>query len=289
MFTKKEENEENIFFCKKCNYNAKNRWNYNRHVLTRKHKIPRFDLHNTYKNEEKEENKISIVTDKYKCNCGSVYKHRQSLYAHSKYCKYNENNTDLINYLLKENKELKNMVIDVCKNTNSHNITNNITHNKTFNLNLFLNEECKDAMNIKDFVDSIQLQLSDLEHVGKVGYINGISSIIINRLKDLDVCKRPVHCSDFKRETMYVKDENKWEKENEQKEKLRKVIKEISNKNTKVLSKFKQKYPESNHIHSKKSDEYNELIIESLGGKNDDDDNHIKIIKKIAKQVTIDK
>lgn len=202
-------------------------------------------------------------------------------------------NNDIISYLMKENQELKHMVIDVCKNTNTIiNNTNNINNinNKTFNLNLFLNEECKDAMNIKDFVESVQLQLSDLENVGKVGFVNGISNIIIKNLQALEINKRPVHCSDFKRETMYIKDENKWEKENEQKERLRKVIREIANKNTRLLSEYKNKYPQSKNVHSRKANEFDELLIESLGGKcNSDIDNQDKILKKIAREVYLEK
>jgi hypothetical protein len=167
---------------------------------------------------------------------------------------------------------------------------NNNSNNKTFNLNVFLNEHCKDAMNIMDFVDSLKLQLSDLESVGKLGFVEGISNIIVKNLKALDVHKRPVHCSDSKREVMYIKDENKWEKENEDKQKLRKAIKRIANKNSKLLPIFKEKYPDCIKSISPYSDQYNKLIIEAMGGSgNEDFDNENKIIKKIAKEVTIDK
>ena len=124
--------------------------------------------------------------------------------------------------LVKQNAEL----LEVIKNgTNNTNISYNNSNNKTFNLNLFLNETCKDAMNITDFVDSIKLQLSHLESVGKLGFVEGISNIITTNLKALDVTQRSVHCTDKKREVLYIKDENKWEKEDEDKKKLRKVIK----------------------------------------------------------------
>jgi hypothetical protein len=145
-------------------------------------------------------------------------------------------------------------------------------------------------MNIMDFVDSLKLQLSDLENVGKLGFIEGISNIIVKNLKALDVHKRPVHCSDSKREVMYVKDENKWEKENDEKLKLRKVIKHIAHKNSKLIPEFRAKYPDCGKSDSKKSDQYNKLVIEAMGGSGDNDDEKAdKIIKKIAKEVTIDK
>jgi hypothetical protein len=157
-------------------------------------------------------------------------------------------------------------------------------------LNVFLNEYCKDAMNIMDFVDSLKLQLTDLENVGKLGYVEGISNIIVKNLRELDVHKRPVHCSDSKREVMYIKDENKWEKENDEKNKLRKVIKKIANKNSRLLPQFKEKYPDCIKSSSPYSDQYNKLIIEAMGGSGDNElEKEDKIIKKIAKNVLIDK
>ena len=193
----------------------------------------------------------------------------------------------------KQNNELQNKVLELAKN-NSHNnsITNshNNSHNKTFNLQFFLNETCKDAMNIMDFVDSIKLQLSDLEKVGKIGFIEGISNIIVKNLNSLDENKRPVHCTDSKREVMYVKDEDKWEKENETKQKMRKVIKHVTHKNSKLLKEFKTKYPGCEKSESKFSTAYDKLIIEAMGGKGDNDlEKEDKIIKNIAKNVTIDK
>ena len=176
----------------------------------------------------------------------------------------------------------------ICNTTITN--SNNNSNNKTFNLNVFLNETCKDAMNIMDFVDSLKLQLSDLENVGRLGYIEGISNIIIKNLNEMDVHKRPVHCSDSKREVMYIKDDDKWEKENENKQKLRKAIKRVANKNQRLLPKFKEEHPDCGKYHSKFSDQYNKLVVESLGGSGDNDlEKEDKIIKKIAKEVTIDK
>jgi hypothetical protein len=145
-------------------------------------------------------------------------------------------------------------------------------------------------MNIMDFVDSIKLQLSDLERVGELGYIEGISNIIVKNLKELDVTKRPVHCTDKKRETLYIKDENKWEKEDEEKKKMHKVIKKVADKNARLLPKFKEAYPDYNKASSKISDQYNKIIIESMGGSGDNDyEKEEKIIKKITKEVIVEK
>ena len=145
-------------------------------------------------------------------------------------------------------------------------------------------------MNIMDFVDSIKLQLSELENVGKLGYVEGISNIIVKNLKELDVTKRPVHCTDKKRDVLYIKDEDKWEKEDEYKQQMHKVIRKVACKNQRLIPKFKEEHPDYNKYHSKFSDQYNKLVIESMGGSGDNDiEKEDKIIKKIAKEVIIDK
>jgi hypothetical protein len=195
--------------------------------------------------------------------------------------------------LLKQNSDLIMQNAELVKNginntTNSHN--NNNSNNKTFNLQFFLNETCKNAMNIMDFVNSIKLQLSDLENVGKIGYVEGISNIINSNLKALDITQRPIHCTDKKRETLYIKDENKWEKENDDKTKIRKAIKHIAHKNTKLIPQFKDQHPDCGKSISKYSDQYNKLIIEAMGGSGDNEiEKEDKIIKNISKIVTIDK
>jgi hypothetical protein len=193
----------------------------------------------------------------------------------------------------KQNQELQKHMLDICKNgTTNTTITNsnNNSNNKTFNLNVFLNETCKDAMNIMDFVDSVKLQMSDLESLGRLGFVEGMSNIILKNLKALDVHKRPVHCSDSKREVMYVKDQDKWEKEGEEKIKIRKAIKKIANKNYVLIPQFKELHPDCNKSSSPYSDQYNKIIIEAMGGSgNEDFDNENKIIRKIAKEVTINK
>jgi hypothetical protein len=250
--------------------------------------------------------------------CNKRYKDNSGLWKHKKKCENNiiiehiekendffENNItpELIIQIIKQNQEFKEIImeqnkqnqdlqkqiIDVCKN-GINNTTHTNSHNKTFNLQFFLNETCKDAMNIMDFVDSIKIQLSDLERVGKIGYVEGISNIIVQNLNSLDETKRPVHCTDSKREVMYVKDEDKWEKENEKKQKMRKVIKHIAHKNSKLINEYKQKYPNCDKSDSKYSDQFNKLVIEAMGGKGDNDlEKENKIIKNIAKEVIVDK
>ena len=189
---------------------------------------------------------------------------------------------------MKETSDFKSMMIEVIKN-GTHNTIQTNSHNKAFNLNFFLNETCKDAMNIMDFVDSIKLQLSDLEKVGELGYVEGISNIITKNLKELDVTQRPVHCTDKKRETIYIKDENKWEKDEDNK-KLHKVVRRVTCKNQNLISKFKELYPDYNKYHSKVSDQYNKIVVESMGGPGDNDfEKEEKIIRNISKNITVDK
>jgi hypothetical protein len=187
--------------------------------------------------------------------------------------------------------DTQNQMMEVIKNGTNNTLINNTTnsHNKAFNLNFFLNETCKDAMNIMDFVDSIKLQLSDLEKVGEVGYVEGISNIIVKNLNELDVTQRPVHCTDKKRETMYIKDEDKWEKD-ESNSKIKKAIKRVASKNQRLLPKFKEAHPDCGTYHSKYSDQYNKIIIESVGGSGDNDaEKEEKIIRNISKNVIVEK
>jgi len=293
------------FFCKNCDYDTCRKSQYNRHLLTAKHINNDAEL-------QMNDKKVPKSSVKFVCVCGKEYKYRQGLYTHRKICKLpnekkQETNEEQINdneikmltnvvldvikhnqELTHQNQELTNKLFDMCKNNVPN--TNINSHNKTFNLNLFLNEQCKDAMNIMDFVDSLKIQLSDLESVGKLGFVEGISNIIIKNLKALDIHKRPVHCSDSKRETIYIKDENKWEKEDDDKKKLRKAIKYIAHKNSNMLFLFKSKYPDCIYSNSNKSDQYNKLIIETMGGQgNNDIEKENKIIKNIAKETIINK
>jgi len=197
--------------------------------------------------------------------------------------------------IIKDNSEFKNMMMEqqtimmeIIKN-GTHN-TNTNSLNKTFNLQFFLNETCKNAMNIMEFVESIQLQLSDLEKVGEQGYVEGISNIIINNLKGLDVTQRPIHCTDKKREVLYVKDEDLWQKEDQQNDKIRTAVKKISDKNMKLIPQFQKMHPDCNKSTSKIADKYNTIIYESMGGKGDNiNEKENKIITNISKQVMVEK
>ena len=290
------------YYCKNCDYGTCKKSSYDSHNLSAKHQKSINGNHlETAGNQI-----LPKICLNFACgNCNKEFKNRSGLWKHNKICIKNLNNSELsqetILNILNQNSELHQMlleqnktIIELCKeknNINNFNSDINInSNNRTFNLQIFLNEHCKDAMNIMDFVDSVKLQLSDLENVGKLGFIEGISNIIVKNLKALDIHKRPVHCSDSKREVMYIKDENKWEKENEEKVKLRKVIKYIAHKNSKMIPIFKEKYPDCGKSESKHSDQYNKLIIEAMGGHGDNDfEKEDKIIKKIAKEVSIDK
>jgi len=277
------------YICEDCDYYTCNKKDYFKHTLTLKH----MRLINANKNPQK-----SQLDKIFSCDCGKNYKHMSSLCKHKKICNYEDNNDmiknelsdkDLIMMLVKQNTELLEVIKNGTHNTNSHN-TNTNSLNKTFNLQFFLNETCKDAMNIMDFVDSIQLQLSDLEKVGEDGYVKGISNIITSNLKALDITQRPIHCTDKKREVLYIKDENKWEKEGDDKNKIRKAIKSVTIKNQRLIPKFKEAHPDCGKSDSAFSDQYNNIIIESMGGSNyNSKDNDEKIIKNITNSVVINK
>ena len=187
--------------------------------------------------------------------------------------------------LINQNKELLEIVKNGTHNNNNNtNHTHTNSHNKAFNLNFFLNETCKNAMNITDFVDSIKLQLNDLMEVGELGYVEGISKIIVKNLNNLDETERPVHCTDKKRETMYVKDQGEWNKEDDNKTNLRKAITKVADKNIRLLPQFREKYPEYKNAYSKVSDKYDKMVVEVMTV---DQDKNEKIIKNISKVTTI--
>lgn len=301
------------FECEKCNYITNNRFDFKKHCQTIKHNQ---EIVNNFSIDMEKSQ-----TKKYLCTkCNKCYKDNSGLWKHKKSCKklyHDENNNDelvsnnnvqnlssqitpeLILSVLEQNKELTNLVVEqnktimeLAKNGQGNTISNNNinSNNKTFNLQFFLNETCKDAMNITDFVDSLKLQLSDLENVGKLGFVEGISSIIVKNLQALDVHKRPVHCADKKREVIYIKDEDKWEKDNDEKQKMRKVIKNVAYKNERLLQKYKEEHPGCNYSESKYSDQYSKIVIETMGGAgNNDVEKEDKIIQKIAKEIVIDK
>ena len=283
-----------VFCCEYCHFSTSNKKDYSRHLSTDKH----LDLTNT--------NKKPIKTS-FVCICGKSYKHSSSLCLHKKTCLGNKDDSekfeiyDLVKFLMKENNELKNVLLEqnnkmiehqnimmkVLENgTNNTTTTHTNSHNKAFNLNLFLNETCKDAMNIMDFVESIKLQVTDLERIGEVGYVEGISDIIVSNLNKLDITQRPIHCTDKKRETMYVKDAGKWEKD-ENTNLIRRAIRKVTHNNQRLLPQFKEKYPDYHNSYSSHSDKVTKVVIETMV--NNVPDKEEKIIRNIAKSVVLDK
>ena len=271
------------FFCEKCDYATGKKSSYDDHLLTLKHRK------STIVNQN-----LSKTCSKFTCdNCLKKYKDKSGLWRHKKKCsnstiteKDEHTDKELIMLLVKQNTEL----LEVIKNGTHNTTNNNNSFNKTFNLQIFLNETCKNAMNINEFIENIKVQLHDLIKVGEIGYIEGISNIITSNLQALDVTQRPIHCTDKKREVLYVKEDDKWEKENEEKTKVRNLIKTVANKNIKLISQFKEKYPDCKESNSKFSEQYNNLLIESMGGSGENmiekEDN---IIKNISKNVIIEK
>ena len=282
------ENPQKIpsFKCIECEYITNNKKDYNKHLLTSKHK------NRTFLNK-----KIPEIPYKFICKiCDKKYKARNSLWYHEQKCEpimnvkkegnpeNDPNDKELIMLLVKQNTEL----LEVIKN-GTNNTTNNNSFNKTFNLQIFLNETCKNAMNINEFVETIKVQLNDLIKVGEIGYIDGISNIITTNLQALDISQRPIHCTDKKREVLYIKEDDKWEKEDEEKTKVRNLIKTVANKNIKLISQFKEKYPDCKESNSKYSEQYNNLLIESMSGCENTIEKEDNIIKNISKNIIIDK
>ncbi len=301
------------YCCTLCDFKCFKNADWSRHVMTKKHMYRHNgnDLENAGPKFPKNAEKNA----EYICDCGRSYSTKSGIWKHKKSCTNSqktiadvtENKTkmdvyDLVKYLMKENSDLKSLLVDhtnklsdvtmeLAKNNvtnttynNSHN-TNN-SHNKAFNLNFFLNETCKNAMNITDFVDSIKLQLSDFINIGETGFVEGISSIIVKNLNSLDETIRPIHCTDQKRETFYVKDENKWEREEDNKTKLNKMIKGVAYKNEKLMRVYKDTYPDYNNSESNRSDQYSKMVIEAMDCK---EESREKIIRNISKATVIKK
>ena len=271
--SKKSQKVAHNFSCLVCDYTSCKKTDYKKHLLTDKHKI-RTNGSKMIENGSKKSQKDGKL---FECQCVKIYKYDSGYYRHKKVCseiktELNQeiniiNNEDLLDKdlillllkqhtkLVEQNSELLEVIKNGTNNTNySHNTTN--SHNKSFNLQFFLNETCKNAMNITDFIDSIKLQISDLMEIGEIGYVEGISKIIVKNLNNLDETIRPVHCTDKKRETMYIKDEGEWNKEDEKKTKLKKAVTKVADKNIKLLPQFREKYPEYKNSASKISDKY---------------------------------
>jgi hypothetical protein len=201
--------------------------------------------------------------------------------------------TQMFYDLLKQNNELQKSLIAMAKEKGPTNITNcgNNNNNKTFNLQIYLNETCKNALNISDFVNQIQLSINDLEETGKLGYAEGISRVFLKNLNGMDSTSRPIHCSDSKRETLYIKDDDEWHKEEDDKPILTKAIKQIANKNIKQITEWQKLHPEYNNPESKQNDKYMQIVLNSMSGstKEEAEKNYEKIIKNVIKETVINK
>jgi hypothetical protein len=312
MMTEKGAKNAEKFRCEKCDFKCSKKSNYDKHILTRKHINDDIRMTN-------DDTKKSTF---YICNCGRKYRHRQGLCTHKKTCdmlstidedsenmiilpyverKPTDNHfsiiTNLVMEVVKSNLELQKQsveaqkqLIEVCKNIQPSNISHNNSHNtNTFNMQVFLNEECKDAINLSDFVNSFEIQLEDLESVGTLGYTTGMSNMIIKELRLLDVYKRPIHCSDARREIFYVKENNVWERETPDKSTVKTAIRGLAHKNMGRLSDWRDKYPDCVKSDSIYNDIYINLMQEACGGRGDTATNNNKIFKNIIKEVLIKK
>lgn len=295
------------YFCDICDYTTSKQSNYDKHQFTAKHK---WKQSATFCSSEN--------TEKYNCSfCGKKYKTRSGIWKHEKTCAKNIDTpsaipSEVVMKLIEKNNELQQLIIEqnrestantqklqeqmlniVSENriiNNTTNTTNN-TQNNNFNLNFFLNEQCKNAMDISDFLKTVQVDLEDVANVGKLGYVEGISRIFMKALNNIDIYERPIHCSDLKREVMYIKDNGIWEKDSEDKSSMKKAVQLISHRNVMKIKAWTDANPSWKTHYSKEEDEYLKISYESMGGSNAEEDEKYfnKIIRKVANNVVINK
>ena len=302
------------FICEKCHYNTSKLSSYKKHLTTAKHL-----------GKQKETEKLLKVADTYNCeNCSKPYHNRSSLWKHKQKCMsqyretvYNgsEHNISIevvekedthtaLFELIKQNQEFKELLVEQQKENQGlqkqlleavkdvkHVTNNTVNSNNKFNLNFFLNEQCKDAMNITDFLENMQLDMEDLLETGRLGYVNGISRIFINKLRELDTYKRPLHCTDLKRETLYIRDNNVWEKEENSKETLRKLVDKVANKNCKTMRQWTEENPNYTEMDTIENEEFMKLSDAILGGFGEWESKQFgdKVIRNVIKDVFIAK
>jgi len=311
------------FFCESCNYLSCRKSQYIRHLSTTKHKM----IVNSIGTTQKISGSFECICGKtYKYDSG-YYRHKKTCVmvnaVDKELDKEDKDEKDLDKDLEKEKekekeiekeekdldksnekemmmmfmKEMKSTMIEMFKhmqpvnnNTTSNNIHNN-SHNKTFNLQFFLNEQCKDALNINEFVNSIKIQLSDLEDTGRLGYVDGISKIIVKNLQDVDKFKRPIHCSDLKREVIYIKTDDKWTKDDENNEQMKNAIRQVTNQNIRQISAWAAAHPNCRDPSSRKNDQYLQIVSNAMSGISSEEQskNMMQIIRNVAREVVIEK
>ena len=297
---------QNNSYCELCDFICCKKYSWDRHLLTAKHKKKTLETKMETQNGEKGQKEMN-------CECGKSYKNKSGLWKHQKKCKVVEENTktseenitieisdskksenilqptneSLLIEFIKQNQDFQKQLLEVMKENIGTHTTNNTTNNK-FNMNIFLNEKCKDAFNISDFINSIDVGFKDFENFGRIGYVNNISNIFIRELKGLDVYKRPIHCSDLKREVIHIKDNNTWVKDEEKKQ-MKRAIKLIEHKNIKLIPDWVKANPDAEDYSSKKHNEYNKMLDNAMGEMEDEDNerNYERIIKTVAKEIVI--
>lgn len=288
MANEKLKKVEKKYFCEKCRYSTSVKYCYDKHILTLKHKM--------LKNANKKLKKIEDPAKPYVCDCGRSYKHQASLTRHKKQCESVTSETSDLKMIVNELKELKEenkeLKEAICKQQQqigdmTPQMGNTIINNKNFNINIFLNEQCQDALNMSDFIESLQIQMDDLDYTKTNGMVEGVGVILANRLKELDTFKRPIHCTDMKRETLYIKENNEWDKEDAGKNKLRQVIHNVANKQRDAIMEMDKANPKT-MASEKDKDEYVQFVKNVMTDVSETS-NENKIIKKIAKETMIDK
>ena len=302
-----------IFYCEKCNFKCSKNSDWNRHIVTAKHKK---EING---NDWKQKKRTCEYCEKSFKTASGLWKHEQKCYRlHEPPEQPQENSTKptdstMIIELLKQNQEFKEMMLEQSKQIQEQQQENqelqkqlieavkvggqhienqtNINNNQKFNLNFFLNEQCKDALNMSEFIENMELDLEDLTETGRLGYVGGISRILINKLQELDIYKRPLHCTDVKRETLYIKDNDEWEKQVNSKEKMSKIIGQVANKNCRNIHKWEKENPGYEVFDSPENMEYINLTQAVLGGFSDQETKQFKdkIIRSVIKEVVVNK